>query len=145
MTAEEYLKGISQIKYQLNVLDREREQIRNMIYSVKGVDYVKTRTGSKTSDIADKIERVERLTRKINEQEIRLLNTYEEARIRIEDIGDNFYSSFLIDYYLNGVTLDTFEEIFHYSRSRIYEIKKKSIELFGETHENWLSSLDKLN
>lgn len=145
MTAEEYLKGISQIKYQLNVLDREREQIRNMIYSVKGVDYVKTRTGSKTSDITDKLERVERLTRKINEQEIRLLNTYEEARVRIEDIGDNFYSSFLIDYYLNGVTLDTFEEIFHYSRSRIYEIKKKSIELFGATHENWLSSLDKLN
>ena len=133
MNAKEYLMQVRNLDRVIGIKEREIKKLNGDMESLKSVqlgDKVKT---SCTNGQQKTLDKFIDLKTDIENEVAELLDLKKQVRGEINSLNDNRYIGVLIDYYINGATLDEVAEHLNYSRPQ-------TVRLYG----NALCAFDKM-
>lgn len=110
MTAKEYLSKVYVIQQRLKRLQRQREEMRNDLYSIKSpsFDPNKVQTSLEGDKMAALVAKVDELEREIVDETEELIDERQDILEHIERLQNERYKQLLFDRY---VLCDKFEKI----------------------------------
>ena len=110
MTAKEYLSKVYVIQQRLKRLQRQREELRNDLYSIKSpsFDPNKVQTSLEGDKMAALVAKVDELEREIVDETEELIDERQDILDHIERLTNERYKQLLFDRY---VLCDKFEKI----------------------------------
>lgn len=136
MTAREYLNYVRSIDNRLKIQEERIGQLEKDICSIQVLDYTKDKvTGTKVTDISDKIARLDALRQEANKQWDKLLREREAARAIIEMMENTVEQRLLIGRYLRNKNWEKLCVEMEYSWRGIFKIHREALRNFGRHYK----------
>lgn len=134
MTEQQVLRILKKVYRQQNLLDSIKNELEHFIETVgpKAIDpQIPKTSGGKETDIATTLSRIEtrrnRLIHRYIMQVDKMITLKKNAYELIALCQDEEAQSILIDRYLRNVKWDDIIESHHYSKSKIFDFRRKGI------------------
>lgn len=118
MNAKEYLMQVRNLDRVIGIKEREIKKLNGDMESLKSVQFGDKVKTSCTNGQQKTLDKFIDLKTEIENEVAELLDLKKRVRGEINSLNDNRYIGVLIDYYINGATLDEVAEHLNYSRSQ---------------------------
>lgn len=139
MTAKEYLNRVRRQNYILKQTERELNEIRADILTIRASSLSEHVSGSKNSDTADKYIRLEKYMEKVNAEWDKLIDMREAAKDLIGAMPDPMHRAVLYARYINGQRWEDIAMDMHYSWKGIFKLHGQALRVFDQMHGDKLS------
>ena len=124
---KEYLKSFRKFEIKLQLLKKQKQELRIKIENVKAIKYSDMPKGSgEQSDLSDIIVQLENLEERINELEIIINNRFikiRDAIVNMENVGE---SSIIHKRYIEGKDWDTIATEIGYSWTQTHNTQQST-------------------
>lgn len=139
MTAKEYLNRVRRQNYILKQTEKELNEIRADILTLRASSLSEHVSGSKNSDTADKYIRLESYMEKVNAEWDRLIDMRNAAKDLIGAMPDPMHRAVLYARYINGQRWEDIAMDMHYSWKGIFKLHGQALRVFDQMHGDKLS------
>ena len=139
MTAKEYLNRVRRQNYILKQTEKELNEIRADILTLRASSLSEHVSGSKNSDTADKYIRLESYMEKVNAEWDKLIDMRNAAKDLIGAMPDPMHRAVLYARYINGQRWDDIAMDMHYSWKGIFKLHGQALRVFDQMHGDKLS------
>ena len=139
MTAKEYLNRVRRQNYILKQTEKELNEIRADILTLRASSLSEHVSGSKNSDTADKYIRLESYMEKVNAEWDKLIDMRNAAKDLIGDMPDPMHRAVLYARYINGQRWEDIAMDMHYSWKGIFKLHGQALRVFDQMHGDKLS------
>lgn len=141
--AETYLNQIRELNVLLQMKDLERERLEADICSISAIDYSKSKiTGGQSTDISNKIAKLDGLIRSVNAEWDKLIDRREQALKIIERMPDPIQRQLLTLYYVRYADSLEVAKSMNLSRSQMFREKAIAIRAFEPYYKEYRMKLD---
>lgn len=136
MTAKEYLDNIRSIERRLKTKESEIDKLQRDIVCLRAIDYsVERISGTKSSDISDKVAKLYGMKAIYDEEWDKLIDLRQEARRYIEQLSDCQQQAVLIERYINvRKTWDDVSKCLNVTERHVHRIHDKAVAAFAEVY-----------
>ena len=142
MTGREYLEYIRTLSVELRIKEERIEQLRKDICSLQAIDYSKDRiSGSVSSDIADKIARLDEMIQATNKEWDKLINERECAERLIYEIINIQERRVLQLRYIFCKSWGDIENKIKLSRMQTFRIHKTAVNHFDSLYKKKIQNV----
>lgn len=134
MTGKEYLERLRRMRRTVNLLQENYNILKGDIYSLKAIDYSKTRvSGSHASDsMADLIAVLDEQKKELTKEWAGYIKLRAEATRYISLVSNQNYRLMLMMRYVNNKSWYAISKCIGYERTQTYRIHKEAINDFEE-------------
>ena len=139
MTAKEYLNRVRRQNYILKQTEKELNEIRADILTLRASSLSEHVSGSKNSDTADKYIRLESYMEKVNAEWDKLIDMRNAAKDLIGAMPDPMHRAVLYARYINGQLWEDIAMDMHYSWKGIFKLHGQALRVFDQMHGDKLS------
>ena len=139
MTAKEYLNRVRRQNYILKQTEKELNEIRADILTLRASSLSEHVSGSKNSDTADKYIRLESYMEKGNAEWDKLIDMRNAAKDLIGAMPDPMHRAVLYARYINGQRWEDIAMDMHYSWKGIFKLHGQALRVFDQMHGDKLS------
>lgn len=139
MTAKEYLNRVRRQNYILKQTEKELNEIRADILTIRASSLAEHVSGSKNSDTADKYIRLESYMEKVNAEWDKLIDMRNAAKDLIGAMPDPMHRAVLYARYINGQRWEDIAMDMHYSWKGIFKLHGQALRVFDQMHGDKLS------
>ena len=139
MTAKEYLNRVRRQNYILKQTEKELNEIRADILTLRASSLSEHVSGSKNSDTADKYIRLESYMEKVNAEWDKLIDMRNAAKDLIGAMPDPMHRDILYARYINGQRWEDIAMDMHYSWKGIFKLHGQALRVFDQMHGDKLS------
>lgn len=139
MTAKEYLNRVRRQNYILKQTEKELNEIRADILTLRASSLSEHVSGSKNSDTADKYIRLESYMEKVNAEWDKLIDMRNAAKDLIGAMPDPMHRAILYARYINGQRWEDIAMDMHYSWKGIFKLHGQALRVFDQMHGDKLS------
>lgn len=139
MTAKEYLSRVRRQNYILKQTEKELNEIRADILTLRASSLSEHVSGSKNSDTADKYIRLESYMEKVNAEWDKLIDMRNAAKDLIGAMPDPMHRAVLYARYINGQRWEDIAMDMHYSWKGIFKLHGQALRVFDQMHGDKLS------
>jgi hypothetical protein len=139
MTAKEYLNRVRRQNYILKQTEKELNEIRADILTLRASSLSEHVSGSKNSDTADKYIRLESYMEKVNAECDKLIDMRNAAKDLIGAMPDPMHRAVLYARYINGQRWEDIAMDMHYSWKGIFKLHGQALRVFDQMHGDKLS------
>lgn len=139
MTAKEYLNRVRRQNYILKQTEKELNEIRADILTLRASSLSEHVSGSKNSDTADKYIRLESYMEKVNAEWDKLIDMRNAAKDLIGAMPDPMHRAVLYARYINGQRWEDIAMGMHYSWKGIFKLHGQALRVFDQMHGDKLS------
>ena len=139
MTAKEYLNRVRRQNYILKQTEKELNEIRADILTIRASSLSEHASGSKNSDTADKYIRLEKYMEKVNAEWDKLIDMRDAAKDLIGAMPDPMHRAVLYARYINGQRWEDIAMDMHYSWKGIFKLHGQALRVFDQMHGDKLS------
>ena len=139
MTAKEYLNRVRRQNYILKQTEKELNEIRADILTLRASSLSEHVSGSKNSDTADKYIRLESYMEKVNAEWDKLIDMRNAAKDLIGAMPDPMHRAVLYARYINGQRWEDIAMDMHYSSKGIFKLHGEALRVFDQMHGDKLS------
>ncbi|WP_337506842.1 DUF1492 domain-containing protein [Megasphaera sp.] len=139
MTAKEYLNRVRRQNYILKQTEKELNEIRADILTLRASSLSEHVSGSKNSDTADKYIRLESYMEKVNAEWDKLIDMRNAAKDLIGAMPDPMHRAVLYARYINGQRWEDIAMDVHYSWKGIFKLHGQALRVFDQMHGDKLS------
>ena len=139
MTAKEYLNRVRRQNYILKQTEKELNEIRADILTLRASSLSEHVSGSKNSDTADKYIRLESYMEKVNAEWDKLIDMRNAAKDLIGAMPDPMHRAVLYARYINGQRWEDIAMDMHYSWKGIFKLHDQALRVFDQMHGDKLS------
>lgn len=139
MTAKEYLNRVRRQNYILKQTEKELNEIRADILTIRASSLSEHVSGSKNSDTADKYIRLESYMEKVNAEWDKLIDMRNAAKDLIGAMPDPMHRAVLYARYINGQRWEDIAMDMHYSWKGIFKLHGQALRVFDQMHGDKLS------
>nr|DAV96082.1 MAG TPA: Protein of unknown function (DUF1492) [Caudoviricetes sp.] len=139
MTAKEYLNRVRRQNYILKQTEKELNEIRADILTLRASSLSEHVSGSKNSDTADKYIRLESYMEKVNAEWDKLIDMRNAAKDLIGAMPDPMHRAVLYARYINGQRWEDIAMDMHYSWKGIFKLHGQALRVFEQMHGDKLS------
>ena len=139
MTAKEYLNRVRRQNYILKQTEKELNEIRADILTLRASILSEHVSGSKNSDTADKYIRLESYMEKVNAEWDKLIDMRNAAKDLIGAMTDPMHRAVLYARYINGQRWEDIAMDMHYSWKGIFKLHGQALRVFDQMHGDKLS------
>ena len=139
MTAKEYLNRVRRQNYILKQTEKELNEIRADILTLRASSLSEHVSGSKNSDTPDKYIRLESYKEKVNAQWDKLIDMRNAAKDLIGAMPDPMHRAVLYARYINGQRWEDIAMDMHYSWKGIFKLHGQALRVFDQMHGDNLS------
>lgn len=139
MTAKEYLNRVRRQNYILRQTEKELNEIRADILTLRASSLSEHVSGSKNSDTADKYIRLESYMEKVNAEWDKLIDMRNAAKDLIGAMPDPAQQAVLYARYINGQRWEDIAVDMHYSWKGIFKLHGQALRVFDQMHGDKLS------
>lgn len=139
MTAKEYLNRVRRQNYIMNQTEKELNEIRADILTLRASSLSEHVSGSKNSDTADKYIRLESYMEKVNAEWDKLIDMRNAAKDLIGAMPDPMHRAVLYARYINGQRWEDIAMDMHYSWKGIFKLHGQALRVFDQMHGDKLS------
>ena len=139
MTAKEYLNRVRRQNYILKQTEKELNEIRADILTLRASSLSEHVSGSKNSDTADKYIRLESYMEKVNAEWDKLIDMRNAAKDLIGAMPDPMHRAVLYARYINGQRWEDIAMDMHYSWKGIVKLHGQALRVFDQMHGDKLS------
>lgn len=139
MTAKEYLNRVRRQNYILKQTEKELNEIRADILTLRASSLSEHVSGSKNSDTADKYIRLESYMEKVNAEWDKLIDMRNAAKDLIGAMPDPMHRAVLYARYINGQRWEDVAMDMHYSWKGIFKLHGQALRVFDQMHGDKLS------
>lgn len=139
MTAKEYLNRVRRQNYILKQTEKELNEIRADILTLRASSLSEHVSGSKNSDTADKYIRLESYMEKVNAEWDKLIDMRNAAKGLIGAMPDPMHRAVLYARYINGQRWEDIAMDMHYSWKGIFKLHGQALRVFDQMHGDKLS------
>lgn len=139
MTAKEYLNRVRRQNYILKQTEKELNEIRADILTLRASSLSEHVSGSKNSDTADKYIRLETYMEKVNAEWDKLIDMRNAAKDLIGAMPDPMHRAVLYARYINGQRWEDIAMDMHYSWKGIFKLHGQALRVFDQMHGDKLS------
>lgn len=139
MTAKEYLNRVRRQNYILKQTEKELNEIRADILTLRASSLSEHVSGSKNSDTADKYIRLESYMEKVNAEWDKLIDMRNAAKDLIGAMPDPMHRAVLYARYINGQRWEDIAVDMHYSWKGIFKLHGQALRVFDQMHGDKLS------
>ena len=139
MTAKEYLNRVRRQNYILKQTEKELNEIRADILTLRASSLSEHVSGSKNSDTADKYIRLESYMEKVNAEWDKLIDMRNAAKDLIGAMPDPMHRAILYARYINGQRWEDIAMDMHYSWKGIFKLHGQALREFDQMHGDKLS------
>lgn len=139
MTAKEYLNRVRRQNYILKQTEKELNETRADILTLRASSLSEHVSGSKNSDTADKYIRLESYMEKVNAEWDKLIDMRNAAKDLIGAMPDPMHRAVLYARYINGQRWEDIAMDMHYSWKGIFKLHGQALRVFDQMHGDKLS------
>lgn len=139
MTAKEYLNRVRRQNYILKQTEKELNEIRADILTLRASSLSEHVSGSKNSNTADKYIRLESYMEKVNAEWDKLIDMRNAAKDLIGAMPDPMHRAVLYARYINGQRWEDIAMDMHYSWKGIFKLHGQALRVFDQMHGDKLS------
>lgn len=139
MTAKEYLNRVRRQNYILKQTEKELNEVRADILTLRASSLSEHVSGSKNSDTADKYIRLESYMEKVNAEWDKLIDMRNAAKDLIGAMPDPMHRAVLYARYINGQRWEDIAMDMHYSWKGIFKLHGQALRVFDQMHGDKLS------
>lgn len=139
MTAKEYLNRVRRQNYILKQVEKEMNEVRADILTLRASSLSEHVSGSKNSDTADKYIRLESYMEKVNAEWDKLIDMRNAAKDLIGAMPDPMHRAVLYARYINGQRWEDIAMDMHYSWKGIFKLHGQALRVFDQMHGDKLS------
>ena len=139
MTAKEYLNRVRRQNYILKQTEKELNEIRADILTIRASSLSEHVSGSKNSDTADKYIRLESYMEKVKAEWDKLIDMRNAAKDLIGAMPDPMHRAVLYARYINGQRWEDIAMDMHYSWKGIFKLHGQALRVFDQMHGDKLS------
>ena len=139
MTAKEYLNRVRRQNSILKQTEKELNEIRADILTLRASSLSEHVSGSKNSDTADKYIRLESYMEKVNAEWDKLIDMRNAAKDLIGAMPDPMHRAVLYARYINGQRWEDIAMDMHYSWKGIFKLHGQALRVFDQMHGDKLS------
>lgn len=139
MTAKEYLNRVRRQNYILKQTEKEMNEVRADILTLRASSLSEHVSGSKNSDTADKYIRLEKYMEKVNAEWDKLIDMRNAAKDLIGAMPDPMHRAVLYARYINGQRWEDIAMDMHYSWKGIFKLHGQAMRVFDQLHGDKLS------
>jgi hypothetical protein len=139
MTAKEYLNRVRRQNYILKQTEKELNEIRADILTLRASSLSEHVSGSKNSDTADKYIRLESYMEKVSAEWDKLIDMRNAAKDLIGAMPDPMHRAVLYARYINGQRWEDIAMDMHYSWKGIFKLHGQALQVFDQMHGDKLS------
>ena len=139
MTAKEYLNRVRRQNYILKQTEKEMNEVRADILTLRASSLSEHVSGSKNSDTADKYIRLEKYMEKVNAEWDKLIDMRNAAKDLIGAMPDPMHRAVLYARYINGQRWEDIAVDMHYSWKGIFKLHGQALRVFDQLHGDKLS------
>lgn len=139
MTAKEYLNRVRRQNYILKQTEKELNEIRADILTLRASSLSEHVSGSKNSDTADKYIRLESYMEKVNAEWDKLIDMRNAAKDLIGAMPDPMHRAVLYARYINGQRWEDIAMDVYYSWKGIFKLHGQALRVFDQMHGDKLS------
>lgn len=139
MTAKEYLNRVRRQNYILKQTEKEMNEVRADILTLRASSLSEHVSGSKNSDTADKYIRLESYMEKVNAEWDKLIDMRNAAKDLIGAMPDPMHRAVLYARYINGQRWEDIAMDMHYSWKGIFKLHGQALRVFDQMHGDKLS------
>lgn len=139
MTAKEYLNRVRRQNYILKQTEKELNEIRADILTLRASSLSEHVSGSKNSDTADKYIRLESYMEKVNAEWDKLIDMRNAAKDLIGAMPDPMHRAVLYARYINSQRWEDIAMDMHYSWKGIFKLHGQALRVFDQMHGDKLS------
>ena len=139
MTAKEYLNRVRRQNYILKQTEKEMNEVRADILTLRASSLSEHVSGSKNSDTADKYIRLEKYMEKVNAEWDKLIDMRNAAKDLIGAMPDPMHRAVLYARYINGQRWEDIAMDMHYSWKGIFKLHGQALRVFDQLHGDKLS------
>lgn len=139
MTAKEYLNRVRRQNYILKQTEKEMNEVRADILTLRASSLSEHVSGSKNSDTADKYIRLEKYMEKVNAEWDKLIDMRNAAKALIPAMPDPAQQAVLYARYINGQRWEDIAVDMHYSWKGIFKLHGQALRVFDQLHGDKLS------
>lgn len=139
MTAKEYLNRVRRQNYILKQTEKELNEIRADILTLRASSLSEHVSGSKNSDTADKYIRLESYMEKVNAEWDKLIDMRNAAKDLIGAMPDPMHRAVLYARYINGQRWEDIAMDMRYSWKGIFKLHGQALRVFDQMHGDKLS------
>lgn len=139
MTAKEYLNRVRRQNYILKQTEKELNEIRADILTLRASSLSEHVSGSKNSDTADKYIRLESYMEKVNAEWDKLIDMRNAAKDLIGAMPDPMHRAVLYARYINGQRWEDIAMDMQYSWKGIFKLHGQALRVFDQMHGDKLS------
>lgn len=139
MTAKEYLNRVRRQNYILKQTEKELNEIRADILTLRASSLSEHVSGSKNSDTADKYIRLESYMEKVNAEWDKLIDMRNAAKDLIGAMPDPMHRAVLYARYINDQRWEDIAMDMHYSWKGIFKLHGQALRVFDQMHGDKLS------
>ena len=139
MTAKEYLNRVRRQNYILKQTEKELNEIRADILTLRASSLSEHVSGSKNSDTPDKYIRLESYMEKVNAEWDKLIDMRNAAKDLIGAMPDPMHRAVLYARYINGQRWEDIAMDMHYSWKGIFKLHGQALRVFDQMHGDKLS------
>lgn len=139
MTAKEYLNRVRRQNYILKQTEKELNEIRADILTLRASSLSEHVSGFKNSDTADKYIRLESYMEKVNAEWDKLIDMRNAAKDLIGAMPDPMHRAVLYARYINGQRWEDIAMDMHYSWKGIFKLHGQALRVFDQMHGDKLS------
>lgn len=132
MNGREYLEYVRSLNVRLRIKEDRIEQLRKDICTLQAIDYSKDRiSGTSSSDISDKIIRLDELINKTNTEWDKLIDERENAETLINALPDVYEQRVLQLRYVYCKSWSEVEISINLSHVQTFRLHKKAVKNFN--------------
>lgn len=139
MTAKEYLNRVRRQNYILKQTEKEMNEVRADILTLRASSLSEHVSGSKNSDTADKYIRLEKYMEKVNAEWDKLIDMRNAAKALIHAMPNPAQQAVLYARYINGQRWEDIAIDMHYSWKGIFKLHGQALRVFDRLHGDKLS------
>lgn len=135
MTAKEYLDNIRSIERRLKTKESELVKLQRDIVCLQAIDYsVERISGTKSSDISDKVAKLYALKAIVDAEWDKLIDLRQEARSYIVQMPSYQQQAVLIERYINVKSWEEVAASLNITERHIHRIHNKAVAAFAEVY-----------
>lgn len=132
MNGREYLEYVRSLNVRLRIKEDRIEQLRKDICTLQAIDYSKDKiSGTSSSDISDKIIRLDELINKTNTEWDKLIDERENAEMLINALPDVYERRVLQLRYVYCKSWSEVEISINLSHAQTFRLHKKAVKNFN--------------
>lgn len=142
MTAQEYLKQVKTRGVSLDNLQRDKENIRQLMFSIGGgMGGERVQTSRNNDKIGTLYARVDEMERQIDEKLLELIEFKLTVTEKINGLNDARYINLLYMRYVQFRSWDEIAADMEYSTRHILKLHKEALAEFGEKYKTMLQEM----